>query len=78
MLRTFPPLSLPDDVSSFEGQKFFDLVSQVCGSVFEELMEVLSINSVAKLLMVETEVLSVFQKKLSRISERIETSMFTS
>jgi hypothetical protein len=73
MLRIFPPLSLPDNVSSFEGQTFLDLVSQVCGSVFKELMEVLSINSVAKLLIIETEVLPVFEKnyrELANVSEQ--------
>lgn len=68
MLRTFPPLSLPDNALSFEGQKFLDLVSQACGSVFKELMEVLSINSVHKLLMVENEVLSVFQKNYRELA----------
>ena len=73
MLRTFPPLVLPDDVLSFEGERFLDLVNKTCGNIFKELMEVLSINTVYKLLLVENDILSVFQKKyreLEKITER--------
>jgi hypothetical protein len=73
MFRTFPPLVLPDDVLSFEGERFLDLVNKTCGNIFKELMEVLSINTVYKLLLVENDILSVFQKKyreLEKITER--------
>ena len=73
MLRSFPPLVLPDDVLSFEGEQFLGLVNKTCGNVFKELMEVLSINTVYKLLLVEKDILSVFQKKyreLEKITER--------
>ncbi len=72
MFRTFAPLQLPDNVLSFEGEKFFELVSQTCGGVFKELMEVLSINTVYKLLLVENDVLSVFQKNY----RELETMFF--
>jgi hypothetical protein len=73
MSRTFPPLDLPDDVLSFEGEKFFELIRQKCGEVFKELMEILSINAVYKLLLVEDDILSVFQKKyreLEKVTQR--------
>ncbi|CAF5229055.1 unnamed protein product, partial [Rotaria magnacalcarata] len=73
MLPTFPPLALPEDVLSFEGEKFFELVNQTCGEIFKELMEVLSINTVHKLLLVENDILAVFQKKykeLEKITQR--------
>ncbi|CAF3355720.1 unnamed protein product, partial [Rotaria sp. Silwood2] len=73
MLRTSPPLELPDDVLSFEGKKFFELVQQSCGEVFKELMEILSINAVYKLLLIENDILPVFQKKyreLEKITQR--------
>ncbi|CAF2121279.1 unnamed protein product [Rotaria magnacalcarata] len=73
MLRKFPPLVLPDNVLSFEGERFLDLVNITCGNIFKELMEVLSINTVYKLLLVENDILSVFQKKyreLEKITER--------
>jgi hypothetical protein len=73
MLRTFAPLVLPNDVLSLEGERFLDLVNKTCGNIFKELMEVLSINTVYKLLLVENDILSVFQKKyreLEKITER--------
>jgi len=73
MIRTLLPLHLPDNVLSFEGQKFFDLVSQTCGCVFKDLMEVLSIDTVYKLLLIENDILSVFQKnyrELETIKQR--------
>ena len=63
MVGTFPLLVLPDDVLCFEGEKFFELVNKTCGGIFKELMEVLSINTVYKLLLVQNDILSVFQKK---------------
>ncbi|CAF3392075.1 unnamed protein product [Rotaria socialis] len=73
MLPTFPPLPLPENVLSFEGEKFFELANQTCGEIFKELMEVLSINTVHKLLLVENDILAVFQKKykeLEKITQR--------
>ena len=73
MTRGFPPLLLPDDVLSLKGDDFNDLVLRTCGDVFKELMEILSINSVQKLLLVENEVLAVFEKnyrELAHISQR--------
>ena len=63
MVGTFPPLVLPDDVLCFEGENFFQLVNKICGGIFKELMEILSINTVYKLLLVQNDILSVFQKK---------------
>ncbi|CAF2257375.1 unnamed protein product [Rotaria magnacalcarata] len=73
MLPMFSPLALPDNVLSFEGEKFFELVNQTCGEIFKELMEVLSINTVHKLLLLENDILAVFQKKykeLEKITQR--------
>ncbi|CAF1476450.1 unnamed protein product, partial [Rotaria sordida] len=73
MFKSFPPLDLPDDVLSFEGEKFFELIQQKCGQVFKELMEILSINTVYKLLLVEDDILPVFQKKyreLEKVTQR--------
>ena len=73
MLRTPTQLSLPADVLSFEGERFFELVHQTCGNAFKELMEVLSINTVQKLLLTEKEILPVFQKnyrELKKITEQ--------
>ncbi|CAF5040644.1 unnamed protein product, partial [Rotaria sp. Silwood1] len=73
MFKSFPPLDLPDDVLSFEGEKFFELIQQKCGQVFKELMEILSINTVYKLLLVEDDILPVFQKKyreLVKVTQR--------
>ncbi|CAF3836629.1 unnamed protein product [Rotaria sp. Silwood1] len=67
MLRNFPPLVLPDSVLALEGEKFFDLVNQTCGEVVKELMEVLSINTVYKLLLVENDILSIFEKKYKEL-----------
>ena len=67
MLSTFPPLALPANVLSFEGEKFFELVNQTCGEIFKELMKVLSINTVHKLLLVENDILAVFQKKYKEL-----------
>jgi hypothetical protein len=49
------------------------LIQQKCGQVFKELMEILSINTVYKLLLVEDEILPVFQKKyreLEKVTQR--------
>ena len=73
MLRTFPPLVLPENVLYFEGEQFFDVGNKTCGNIFKELMEVLSINTVYKLLLVENDILPVFQKRyreLENISQR--------
>ena len=78
MFKSFPPLELPDDVLSFEGEKFLELIQQKCGQVFKELMEILSINTVYKLLLVEDEILPVFPEKISRIREGHATSMSSS
>ncbi len=63
MIRRFPHLALPDNVLSFEGENFFQLIQQACGEAFKELMEILSINSVYKLLLVKDDILPVFEKK---------------
>ena len=73
MFRQFSPLVLPDDVFSFEGEKFLDLVNKTCGSIFKELMELLSIDTVYKLLLVENDIFPVFQKKyreLEKVTEK--------
>ena len=73
MLRRFPPLVLPDDVLSFEGEKFFELVKRSCGEVFKELMEILSINAIYKLLLIENDILPIFQKnyrELEKVTQR--------
>jgi len=73
MFKSFPPVELPDDVLSLEGEKFLELIQQKCGQVFKELMEILSINTVYKLLLVEDEILPVFQKKyreLEKVTQR--------
>lgn len=62
MNRTLPPFHLPDDVLSVEGQRFFDLVSQTCGCIFKEFMEILSIDPVYKLLLIKIDILSMLQK----------------
>ncbi|CAF3392878.1 unnamed protein product [Rotaria sp. Silwood2] len=67
MLRNFPSLVLPENVLTFEGEKFFKLVNQTCGEVFKELMEALSINTVYKLLLVENDILSIFEKKYKEL-----------
>ena len=69
MFRSFLPLVLPDDVLSFEGEQFLSLVNKTCGNAFKELMEVLSINTVYKLLLVEKDILSVFQKKYRELEK---------
>ncbi|CAF4061185.1 unnamed protein product [Rotaria sp. Silwood1] len=73
MSKSFLPLDLPDDVLSFEGEKFFELIQQKCGQVFKELMKILSINTAYKLLLVEDDILPVFQKKyreLEKVTQR--------
>ncbi|CAF1682398.1 unnamed protein product [Rotaria magnacalcarata] len=73
MFKSFPPPDLPNDVLSFKGEKFFELIQQKCGQVFKELMEILSINTVYKLLLVEDDILPVFQKKyreLEKVTQR--------
>lgn len=62
MIRTFPKLVLPDDVLSYEGQKFFDLVNETCGYIFKDLMKKSAIDSVYKLLSNENDIFSVFEK----------------
>jgi len=73
MSKSFPPLDLPNDVLSLEGEKFFELIQQKCGQVCKELMEILSINTVYKLLLVEDDILPVFEKKyreLEKVTQR--------
>ncbi|CAF3314123.1 unnamed protein product [Rotaria socialis] len=58
---------------TFKGEKFFELIQQKCGQAFKELMEILSINTVYKLLLVEDDILPVFQKKyreLEKVTQR--------
>ena len=71
VFRTLPILSLPNDVLSFEGERFFDLIQQTCGNAFKELMGILSINTVRKLLLIENDVLSVFQKNYRELQSVI-------
>lgn len=67
MFRIFPNLALPDNVLSFEGENFFELVRRTCGDVFKELMEILAINTVYKLLLAKDDILSVFQKNYQEL-----------
>ena len=54
--------SLPEDFLQFEGERFWELVRLACGNAFKELMEILAIDTVHKLLLIEMDILSVFQK----------------
>jgi len=74
MNRIFPLLHLHDDVLSYEGQQFFDLVNRTCGRPFKDLMEKLSIDTTYKLLSAENDIYSVFQKNyqgLEKIKQEI-------
>ena len=55
MSRIYSPLELPDDVHTYRGKDFFNLVNQKCGEVVKDLMKVLSIDSVKTLLGVEDD-----------------------
>lgn len=69
MNRTFPLLHLPDDVLSYEGQQFFDLVNRTCGRPFKDLMEKISIDTTYKLLSAENDIDSIFQKNYRGLEE---------
>ena len=62
MVGTFPPLVLLDDVLCFEGENFFQLVNKICGGIFKEFMEIVSINTVYKLLLVQNGILCLSEK----------------
>ena len=54
----YSDFELPDDVLSYNGENFFDLVSKKCGNIVKELMEKLSIDSVKTFLGVEDDIFS--------------------
>ncbi|CAF1047228.1 unnamed protein product [Rotaria sp. Silwood1] len=60
---------LPDEVLSYHGEDFFDLVSKKCGNIVKELMEKLSIDSVKTLLGVEDDIFSFLKENCSALKD---------
>ncbi|CAF3629800.1 unnamed protein product [Rotaria sp. Silwood1] len=60
---------LPDEVLSYHGEDFFDLVSKKCGNIVKELMEKLSIDSVKTLLGVEDDIFSFLKENCNALKD---------
>nr|ACD54737.1 unknown [Adineta vaga] len=68
MSKMYPPLELPDNVLTYQGKAFFDLVCAKCGEVVKNLLEALAIDSVKTLLGVEDDIFSFLKEKCSALS----------